>query len=169
MATENTNFTTRVYQYGVVFDLPVARDFPQAAVNELFKANRLWNQMVEIHRDHQTIYDQARRDASYDYRLLAEAIDDPNEKINQAYDVDMKQARLAASSREKNHPLIMEVQAKIDDLKAQRKTISEAIKRPRNEAKALIDNKALDADFWNDIKSAQTHMQDYLTTKDSST
>ena len=154
MTTENASFTTRVYKYGVVFDLPVARDFPQSAINELFKANRLWNQMVEIHRDHQAIYEQARRDASYDYRSLSEAIDDINEKIKQAYDVDMKQARLAASSREKTHPFIMEVQAKIDDLKAQRKAIGEAIKRPRNEAKALIDSKGLDADFWNNIKSA---------------
>ena len=65
MTTENASFTTRVYKYGVVFDLPVARDFPQSAINELFKANRLWNQMVEIHRDHQAIYEQARRDADF--------------------------------------------------------------------------------------------------------
>jgi len=63
--------TTRVYKYGVVFDLPIARNFPEDAISELFKANSLWNRLVEIHRDHQSIFEQSRRDASDDYRRLA--------------------------------------------------------------------------------------------------
>ena len=52
-----TNYTTRVYQYGAV---PLG-PFPEEGVEFLYKANALWNRSVEIHNDSLETYDQARR------------------------------------------------------------------------------------------------------------
>ena len=51
------NYTTRVYQYGAVSLGP----FQVKVVEFLYKANALWNRLVEIHNDSLEIYDQARR------------------------------------------------------------------------------------------------------------
>ena len=154
MSENKVKTTTRVYKYGVVFDLPIARNFPETAINELHKSNQLWNNLVKIHRNNQEIYEQTRRDVSPDYRYLAEEIDRLNEAIDMAYKKDLRAAHLAASSRDKNHPLIRPVHEKIKDLKAQRGEVFKQIKGPRNEAKKLFDPKALEQDFWNEIKAA---------------
>ena len=154
MSENKVKTTTRVYKYGVVFDLPIARNFPETAINELHKSNQLWNNLVKIHRNNQEIYEQTRRDVSPDYRYLAEEIDRLNEAIDMAYKKDLRAAHLAASSRDKNHPLIRPVHEKIKDLKAQRGEVFKQIEGPRNEAKKLFDPKALKQDFGNEIKAA---------------
>jgi hypothetical protein len=55
----DTNFTTRVYQYGAV---PLG-PFPEEGVEFLYKANALWNRLVEIHNDSSDHFDEARQDA----------------------------------------------------------------------------------------------------------
>jgi hypothetical protein len=45
--TEQTPYTTRVYQYGAV---PLG-PFPEEGVEFLYKSNALWNKLVEIHND----------------------------------------------------------------------------------------------------------------------
>ena len=57
-----------------------------------------------------------------------------------AYKKDLRAAHLAASSRDKNHPLIRPVHEKIKDLKAQREEVFKQIKGPRNEAKKLFES-----------------------------
>ena len=52
-----TNYTTRVYQYGAV---PLG-PFPEEGVEFLYKANALWDRLVEIHNDSLETYDHARR------------------------------------------------------------------------------------------------------------
>ena len=49
-------YTTRVYQYGAV---PLG-PFPEEGIQLLYKANALWNTLVEIHNDGSESYDQAR-------------------------------------------------------------------------------------------------------------
>ena len=54
---------TRVYKYGLV---PVGYP-PQAAIDELWRANNLWNTLVALHRESRENWDDARRAASIDY------------------------------------------------------------------------------------------------------
>ena len=53
---DETDFTTRVYQYGVV---PIDT-FSEEGVEELFRANRLWNNLVVLNYEHREAYDQSR-------------------------------------------------------------------------------------------------------------
>jgi len=154
MSQNEIKTVTRVYKYGVVFDLPIARNFPEDAVSELFKANKLWNRLVETHRDHQKIFEKARRKASKDYRKKAEKIDTLNKEIDTCYKVDLRKAHLAASDRNKNHPINKLVHDKIKELKAERTELYKAIKEPRKIATAEVDTSALDDAFWRDVKSA---------------
>lgn len=154
MSQNRIKTTTRVYKYGVVFDLPIARNFPEDAISELFKANSLWNRLVEIHRDHQSIFEQSRRDASDDYRGLAKKIDRLDDKIDTCYKVDLRKAHSAASDRNKNHPTNKPVHDKIKQLKAERSELYKAIKEPGKTATAALDTSALDKAFWADVKSA---------------
>ena len=47
---------TRVYKYGAV---PIG-PFPSEGMDELWRANKLWNQLVEIHNNNRTKYEEAR-------------------------------------------------------------------------------------------------------------
>ena len=145
---------TRLYKYGVVFNLSIARNFQENAISELFKANCLWNRLVEIHWDHQSIFDQSRRDASDYYRKLGKEIDRLNDEIDTGYKVDLRKAHLAASDRNKNHPINKLVHDKIKQLKAERSELYKAIKEPRKTATAEVDTSALDKACWWEVKSA---------------
>ena len=64
-------FTTRVYQYGAV---PLG-PFPQEGTDFLFKANNLWNSLVEVHNENRQDYDQALRDADKEYHTLSKELE----------------------------------------------------------------------------------------------
>ena len=94
-----TNFSTRVYQYGVV---PIDT-FPDEGVEELFRANKLWNEFrVAFNRDHREAYDQARSDADEEYTFLLQSLEKFNQKIDKAYD-NKRNVRLKAGTKDA-HP-----------------------------------------------------------------
>ena len=64
---KETNFTTRVYQYGVV---PLDA-FPKEGIDELFKANHLRNKLVDLTRKSREKYQQARCKANGEYASLS--------------------------------------------------------------------------------------------------
>ena len=90
--TDETDFTTRVYQYGAV---PIDA-FPEEGVEELFRANKLWNDLVAFNRDHREAYDQARPDADEEYASLLQSLEKFNQKIDKAYD-NKRNVRLAGT------------------------------------------------------------------------
>ena len=60
---------TRVYKYGLV---PIG--YPtEAVIEELWRANNLWNTLVALHIESRENWDDARRSASIDY---SEKMDD---------------------------------------------------------------------------------------------
>ena len=64
---------TRVYKYGLI---PIGYP-PQAAIDELFRANNLWNTLVALHRGSREHWDDARRSASI---LYSEKMDELEQK-----------------------------------------------------------------------------------------
>ena len=99
-----TNFTTRVYQYGAV---PLG-EFPKEGIEFLFKANKLWNTLVEIHNDNFDRYEQERRDADEEYKLISEALDALEIKIGDAFK-EKRNARIKVRTRSPDAPQIAAV------------------------------------------------------------
>lgn len=129
--------TVRVYKYGIVPKGP----FPEEAIQELWRANKLWNKLVEIERNHRAAFDEARRTASKPYRLLAEKLDDLSAQIDKAYD-DKRNARQIAGTTDATNPLIQSANEVIKTLQKERKSLYEALKPIRVQATKLVDVKA---------------------------
>ena len=145
-----TNFTTRVYQYGAV---PLG-EFPKEGIEFLFKANKLWNTLVEIHNDNFDRYEQERRDADEEYKLISEALDALEIKIGDAFK-EKRNARIKVRTRSPDAPQIAALNEKITSLKDQRKALWDEIKPIRKRATDLIDKKALNDTFNKQVKAAQ--------------
>ena len=147
---KETNFTTRVYQYGIV---PLDA-FPEEGVEELFRANRVWNNLVALNYEHRDAYDQARCDADNEYASLVQSLKELNEKIDKAYD-NKRTARMKAGTKDASHPLIKEANEKIRNLNAQRRELWEPLKKARKNADENIDKKALNSAFRTATNEAQ--------------
>ena len=64
---------TRFYKYGLI---PIGYP-PQAAIDELFRANNLWNTLVALHRESRENWDDARRTS---FILYSEKMDELEQK-----------------------------------------------------------------------------------------
>jgi hypothetical protein len=137
-----TNFSTRVYQYGVV---PIDT-FPDEGVEELFRANKLWNDLVAFNRDHREAYDQARSDADEEYASLLQSLEKFNQKIDKAYD-NKRNERMKAGTKDASHPLIKEANGKIRGLQIERRELWEPLKTARKNADKKIDKKSFNDSF----------------------
>ena len=152
--------TTRVYQYGAVLINPgkgkatFAYSFPKAGVDELFRRNGLWNELVGIDRKSREEYEAARRAANAAYREVAGKLDAIEDEIKEAYS-RKRTARMKAGTRDASHPLIEEANREIKRLKAGRKRLRDEIKPHRKEADKFIDKKALSKAFSERVKAAQ--------------
>ena len=142
--------TTRVYKYGAITSSP----FPTEGVDQLFRANKLWNELVEIHNEHSEYYDQARRDADEEYNAFSVELDNVEERVKKAC-TEKRNARMKAASRDPDHPLVKAANDKIDTLFAERRELWDGIKVPRARADKLIDKDALNKAFNSAVKEAQ--------------
>ena len=143
-------YTTHVYQYGAV---PLG-PFPEEGIDALYKANALWNKLVETHNEHSQLYDDARRDADEEYRIISEQLDALEEKIKKAFEAK-RNARMKAGTRAADHPLIQAANKVIDDLFAERIGLRDAVKEPRKRADSLIDKQYLNKTFNKQVNLAQ--------------
>ena len=116
-------FTTRVYQYGAV---PLG-PFPEEGIQFLYKANALWNTLVEIHNDSSESYDQARQDADEEYKIISEQLDGLEIKVKEAF-TEKRTARMKARTRSSTDPLIKAVNDKINELFKERKESWDRVK-----------------------------------------
>lgn len=142
--------TTRVYKYGAV---PLEQ-MPQDGIEELFRANRLWNELVAIHNDARDKYEAARFAADDEYAQLGGQLDALEEQITLAF-TEKRQARGKAGTRDAHDPLVKQANERINELKKQRAKLWKAIKPARIRADKLIDKKALNDDFKNRVNAAQ--------------
>ena len=145
-----TDFTTRVYQYGAV---PVDT-FPQEGIEELFRANRLWNDLVALHRKSRDEYDSARCDADSEYASLQKSLQELNEEIDEAYN-NKRNARMKAGTKDASHPLIKEANEKIQALQVKRREFWAPLKEARTRADKIIDKKKLNNAFRIALNEAQ--------------
>ena len=128
--------------------------FPEEGSSELFRANKLWNDLVAFNRDHGEAYDQARSDADEEYASLLQSLEKLNQKIDKAYD-NKRNARLKAGTKDASHPLIKEANAKIRDLHIERRELWEPLKNARKNADKKIDKKAFNDLFRNTTNELQ--------------
>ena len=138
-----TNFTTRVYQYGVV---PLDA-FPKEGVEELFKANHLKNKLVDHTRKSREKYEQARCKANKEYASLTKKLEKLNGEIKEAKD-NKRNARMKATTRDASHPLIKEANEKIRALEQTRSKLYKELKEAREVADEIVDKKALNDAFF---------------------
>lgn len=138
--------TTRVYKYGAVpiggEDVPNTsrKTLPQAAIEELYKANRLWNRLVELHREHGDIYHAEREKADPEYKAIMKKINLANKKISEAYEAK-RTARMKAGTKDATHPLIIEANEKKNALLKECKELYEARKPLAKKADEKIGKK----------------------------
>ena len=144
MATvKETNYTTRVFQYGVI---PLDA-FPKEGIDELFRANHLRNELVDLTRKSREKYDQARCKANGEYATLTKKLKKLNQQIDGAYD-NKRNARMKATTRDASHPLIKEANEKIRALEQTKSKLYKELKEAREVADKIVDKKALNNEFF---------------------
>lgn len=139
----------RVYKYGLV---PIGH-LPEEAISELWRANKLWNTLVGIHKKAREDFEQARCAAYLPYSEIAEKLTAINEKVDKAYDAK-RTARMKAGTRDISNPLIRDANAVIKTLQSKRKEIYEELKPIRVEADQRVDKKAFNAAFRKAVNEA---------------
>ena len=152
MASRQTDKNTtiiRVYKHGLIPKGP----FPEEAVTELWRANKLWNNLVGIHKQNRQDFEEARCKADAEYKKDFLNLKHTNHDIDNAYN-EKRNARMQANTREASHPLIIKANAKINELTKQRNAIYEQLKSSRKKADKLIDKAALNNEFNAKINSA---------------
>lgn len=137
---------TRVYKYGLV---PIGYQ-PEETIEELYRANKLWNALVQINRENQAKWDDARCRVSEEYRSKLDELDSINECINQAYDA-LRAARQEEGTKDESNPRLKAERAAIKRLEADRKVIYSDLKRLRKEANKQVDSKTLNDEFRADV------------------
>ena len=133
---------TRVYKYGLV---PIGYP-PQEAMNELFRANSLWNTLVALHRESRENYDDARRAASVEYSEKMDELEKKQQQISDAFD-GLRQARMSEGTKDESNPRLKAERAVINRLKDEQRDIFAALKPLRKDADKNIDKKALNDDY----------------------
>ena len=133
---------TRVYKYGLI---PIGYP-PREAIDELFRANSLWNTLVALHRESRENWDDARRAASILYSETMDELESKQEEISQAFDA-LRHARMEEGTKDESNPRLKSERAVINRLKAEQGEIFGKLKPLRKDADSKIDKKALNDDF----------------------
>jgi C-terminal processing protease CtpA/Prc len=90
---DNEEPTIRVYKYGLV---PIGH-LDERAIEELWRANKMWNKLVELHYQNRADWEKARCAANLQYLKITTDLAALNEKISKAYD-DKRTARMNAGT-----------------------------------------------------------------------
>ena len=133
---------TRVYKYGLV---PIGYP-PQAAIDELFRANNLWNTLVALHRESRENWDDARRAASILYSEKMDDLEKKQEEISQAFNA-LRQVRMEEGTKDETNPKLKLQRSIINKLKKEQGEIFLELKPLRKDADTKIDKKALNDEY----------------------
>ena len=140
---------TRVYKYGLV---PIGYP-PQEAVDELWRANNLWNTLVALHRESRENWDDARRAASIAYSEKMDALEKKQEEISQAFDA-LRQVRMEEGTKDESNPKLKLQRDVINRLKKEQGVIFDELKPLRKDADKVLDTKQLNDDFRKKVNTA---------------
>jgi IS605 OrfB family transposase len=140
---------TRVYKYGLI---PKGYP-PQEAIDELFRANSLWNTLVALHRESRENWDDARRAASIHYSEKMDELEKKQEEISAAFDA-LRQARMEEGTKDESNPRLKSERAVINRLKREQGEIYADLKPLRKEADGKVDKKALNDEYRDKCKQA---------------
>ncbi len=147
--TDTETTETRFYKYGLV---PIGH-VPEEAISELWRANRLWNSLVDIHRESRDAFDEARCEAHPAYGEIKEIWDKADALVDQAYD-SKRTARMQAGTRDTSHPLVRDAVNEINKLKRRRADIYAELKPIRDKANKLVDRQTLTRTFNEAVNAA---------------
>ena len=148
--TDKNSTETRVYKYALRSREP----FPEEAIEELKRSKKLWNRLVEIHKENFTRWIQAHNDVSPEHKRLDAKLEALNHDINEAYKVFKKTRMVEQTRSTKKSPEVYQAQKQIDALKAERKNLSVELKKARKDVSSLIDTKEFNREFNAKIKEA---------------
>ena len=140
---------TRVYKYGLV----IKGYLPKKAIDELYKTNKLWNRLVELHNENWQEIEGARCAASDEYQSLFNAAKAIEGQIDEAHK-KRRGIRNKTNSSKGNNPETKEVDKRIKRLKQQRDCKWKAMNELRPQLQKLIDEKALNKKRNNQYKEA---------------
>ena len=148
--TDKNSSETRVYKYALRCYAPL----PEEAIKELWRANALWNRLVEIDRITQSRWQQAYQDVSPKIKELNHDLDALNDTISTAYR-HLKTIRMHEQTRSsKASPEIKDAEQTIAELKAKRSSLNAEIKKAKASVKDLIDATALTKIYRDEIRKA---------------
>ena len=114
---------TRVYKYGLI---PIGYP-PQAAIDELFRANNLWNTLVALHRESRENWDDARRTSSILYSEKMDELEQKEQVIGEAFDA-LRQVRMEEGTRDESNPKLKLQRGIINKLKKEQGEIVAELK-----------------------------------------
>ena len=140
---------TRGYKYGLV---PIGYP-PQEAIDELWRANNLWNTLVALHRESRENYDEARRAASIAYSEKMDELEKKQEEISQAHDA-LRKVRMEEGTRDESNPKLTLQRDVINRLRKEQGVIFDELKPLRKEADKAIDTKQLNDEFRKKVNTA---------------
>ena len=133
---------TRVYKYGLI---PIG--YPaQAAIDELFRANNLWNTLVALHRESRENWGDARRSASIFCSEKMDELEQKEQVIGEAFDA-LRQVRMEEGTRDESNPKLKLQRGVINKLKKEKGEIFAELKPLRKDADTKIDKKALNDEY----------------------
>ena len=106
---------------------------PQAAIDELFRANNLWNTLVALHRESRENWDDARRAASILYSEKMDELEQKEQVIGEAFEA-LRQVRMEEGTRDESNPKLKLQRGVINKLKKERGEIFAELKPLRKDA-----------------------------------
>lgn len=144
------DMATRVYKYGLI---PIGYP-PKETIQELFRANVLWNNLVALHKKNREDWDDARRAASILYSDKVDDLEKKEEDLDAAWKA-FQQARMDEGTRdETNNKRLKSERASINRLKSERAEIYKELKPLRKEADKEIDKKQLNDSYRAQLNEA---------------
>ncbi|MDA1295897.1 MAG: zinc ribbon domain-containing protein, partial [Proteobacteria bacterium] len=126
---------------------------PQEAVDELWRANNLWNTLVALHRESRENWDDARRAASIAYSEKMDALEKKQAEISQAFDA-LQQVRMEEGTKDESNPKLKLQRDVINRLKKEQGVIFDELKPLRKDADKVLDTKQLNDDFRKKVNTA---------------
>jgi IS605 OrfB family transposase len=141
--------TIRVYKYGLV---PIGYP-PKEAIDELFRANKLWNNLVALHRENSEKWDDARRTESINYSNKLDELAAKDKEVSEAFDV-LRQVRMDEGTKDESNPKLKVERSVINRLKNERSEIYAELKLLRKDADTKIDKKVLNDAYREQCNSA---------------
>lgn len=140
---------TRVYKYGLI---PIGYP-PQEAIDELFRANKLWNNLVALHKEHFERWEDARRTASIEYSEKLDELEVKQQQIMDAFDA-LRQVRMEEGTKDESNPRLKLQRDVINRLSDEQSVIFTELKPLRNAANKLIDTKEINDIFRTKVNAA---------------